>query len=179
MEERQRLKTSEYAVWRKRSLQMRRLLSMPKGQRPWNDGPGADCITCAVLATSPRMRDCLDVGFMLRKKQLAKELGREPSDDEVCKGTYVDISQSCDRMPMSTEDKLTCPTTRTTHFSFERKNVVCGRHHMALMGWPRSMCDSRFEDHEYRTMAGDGFSAPLACLLSSGCFLNPYGPWWR
>ena len=175
----ERLKLSEFMQWRKYSLEMRTKLGMPKGFNPWTDGPGAEDKTCALFTSSARVPDCLNIGYMLRKKELAKSLGREPTEAEVRKGTFLDISQNCHRMPMSKNDKLVSPTTKSMHYSFEHKTIVRGRHHMAFMGWPTSMCDSRFSDRDCRILAGDGLSAPLACLMSSGCFLNPYAPWWR
>ena len=156
---------------------------MPPGAAPWAEQSQVKLQSVTPGMKGARFRDCIDVGFEKSKKlRLKKKRQGEslPSTLEECaKDLRVDISQNVDRLPVSL-GLIPCLTTRSLLYDYTNDSLLSGKMHMRFLGWPRSfLASEKFQDHTLRNLAGEGFSVPIASLMSLGCFLNPYADWWR
>ena len=100
------------------------------------------------------------------------------SHEDLITDAWAHISMSVDRVPVS-RGLYPCMLSNSVVYSFQKDLIISGQGHMKLMGWPEAMLpDEPCSDSEYRDLAGNGFSAPIATIIGVACIMNVHAPWW-
>ena len=121
-----------------------------------------------------RVRQLLDIVYWKRRISAPGI-----SEEEFIQDCWVHISKSMERLPYQV-GSLPCLVAGSQFYSMQFDTTISGRAHMQVIGWPECYLDDAdgLSDHEYRDLAGNAFSVPLAALLSACMIMNRYGPWW-
>jgi len=165
---RQTTTNMELRKWPNHSKDIRNKYSLPAFGKEWTGRPGTSLLG---LPATPRMVDVLDTSFSsIRSKCPDRVL------HELLKNLWANPSQSVARLPISYGAPT--PATSTIMYSFEKDRCVSPSGWMHLLGWPRSLTPSLFSESEYAQIAGNGFSAPVAAMISVAMYSNPFAPWW-
>ena len=175
--EQERQRRPEFMKCSQRSVSARKKLSMGGKAKPWTGRSGTKAVGISPGTWGDRYRDVIDICWE-KAKVHASSLPGKLTVPALADKVVVDISQSCDRFPV-TIGKLKTFTTRTLLFSLRDDSVWWAGHHLRLMGWGRQFVDGRFSDGELRSLAGDSFSVPIVTLIGMGCYLCPFADWWQ
>ena len=140
-------------------------------QSQWSKQKGVKMLGVPRL---DRILDCLDTCWSyvqktedhLNHKQLRADL-------------WCNIGQEVSRLPVS-RGNVPCLATSSLLYSFQEDRLLSGAAHMQLMGWPSNLCTHEGfpTQADYRALAGAAFSCPIAAILTSVLYSNPFAPWW-
>ena len=97
------------------------------------------------------------------------------SVQENMKGLYANVGMSVARMPFTRS--VPTPTTSVVAYSYELDRVISARGMMRLLGWPDNLLEQSGAETEFRFLSGNGFSVPIAAMLTSILYSNPSAPW--
>jgi hypothetical protein len=164
----------EFHEWKSHSSAIRSAEGLAKhGGTKWCELPG---IKLKGLPDSERMRDVLNIGFLLRMKQ-AEAQDLRLTTDELVYDFWCDVAQGVQRKPY----RYGSPPTfkqNTIAYSFAEDLVLTGYQHMILMGWPPVFLSESVSDAHYRSLSGESYSLPIITVLHYIMWCNPYGSWW-
>ena len=150
---------------------MRTKLKMSTSARPWTSLP---FVSLVGLPQTDRVHDAVDVCYReaVRKKKTANVA-------EVRKGLWCNPSQN---IGFSCKAHIDSPgefCKSSTWYSYEFDCTMSGQAQLQLLGWFEGCAPMElFSEAETRSLSGDGFSVPAACVVSACMWLNPHGPWW-
>ena len=119
------------------------MMKLPRHSEDWTSRPDVQ-----LQGVPPRLRleDLLDVGFALRVRECTDLSLTTP---EIIQDYYCDLSSNINRLPYK---KGPHTFRRNSYeYSYEHDKVISGCGRMQLLGWPRSMIPSTFNDGDYRT----------------------------
>ena len=176
----------ERAKWRWDSLGTRKWLGMSQFSAPWTGRQGVLIRGLDKQKQCSRLLDCLDVQFEKakqlgtpnnKKKKQSATMGTQRTVAQIVDSLFCDASQGVGRHPVS-KGQLSCLTQQSLVYSYEHDVLLTGHSHMKTFGWGASYISRRFSDAELRSLAGEAVSVPIAGLLVSACYLNPYADWW-
>jgi hypothetical protein len=154
--------------WRAKSAIVRDALKLPPGSKPWTSRPE---VKLRGVADSERQRDLLDVAW-------ADSRNKNPglASSELCKILWANPSQGLQRRPWSWKPQTL--TTSCELYSYEGDCVISGAGHMRAMGWPNNCVPiDEFSESDVRSLAGESYRVPIACIATNAFYLNPYAPW--
>ena len=155
--------------WPQASVAVRNAHNLPAEGGAWSNQPGN---RMWGLPRLPRVLDVVDTSFCYFRSRN----GSLPAD-QLVQNLWINVGQNVERLPVS--KGLPTPATSTLYFSCEKDRLLSGAAHMQLLGWPVALCPREvFTESEYRTLAGNGFSIPIAMVLSTVMYCNALAPWW-
>ena len=99
------------------------------------------------------------------------------SEAELIKDSWIHVSQSVGRLPV-TQPQAPCLLSNSLVYSLERDCTLSGMAHMKMIGWPEEFLPGCCSDAEYRDMAGNAFSCPIATIVSVAMIMQRHAPWW-
>jgi hypothetical protein len=125
------------------------------------------------MPTSHRVKDLLDVGYLLaRKKKPTK------SKLELVTGLWADYSQSVHTRPFF-DDGIGTLATSTTLYSYQFDCRVPGIWHLRILGWLLQFGRIGFSESEIRSLSGESVSLPVWSQMLFAYYCNPWAPWWQ
>ena len=101
-------------------------------------------------------------------------------DHELVRDAWVHVTQEVDRTQVSRPNAL-CLLANSCVYSLEKDVAISGHGLMQCMGWPLEYLDHPDDcvsDAEFRDIAGNSFSCPIACLVSSAMVMTKFANWW-
>lgn len=159
---------AELRKWREDSVDKRSEHHLPSGPS-WSVRPG---VRLHGVPKLDRVVDCIDVCYSIVRKQHP-----EDSREAIVKNLWCNPGQGVKRFPASRS--LPTLATSTLLYSYEKDRLLSGAAHMQLLGWPLPLLpQGTFSEAEYRHLAGNGFSAPVAAMIGAILYSNPRAPWW-
>ncbi len=158
----------DFAKWRSESSRLRSALNMPRDAKPWTGRAGVEL---RGVPNKEHLHDLLDIAFEDRRSKF--ETGTPTSD--VVRGFMADLSQAVGRKAWS--DGPGTARKNSIWYSFEYDCVLSGSCNMRLLGWGERFCES-FSESELRNLAGEGYSLPIAAVLTLLFYCNPHAIWW-
>ena len=120
---------------------------------------------------SMRQHDVINVCYWARRLESKLPL------NELVKETYVNLSQSVDRVPKAV-GHVPCYGPASLMYSLEKDAVISGSGQMMALGWPSSRVSSALmTDAELRDLGGNAYSLCVCAVVQSALALNPFAPW--
>ena len=96
---------------------------------------------------------------------------------ELVAGLWANPAQAVERSPVLHRPPTLTGTTII--YSYEKDLALTGDDHLRILGWGKRMAPSElFSEADRRSLAGDGFSVPIAASLCFAYYMNPFAPWW-
>ena len=171
-EEHQRAKGKTFTSWKSRSVDARSKLKIATDAKPWSGRTG---VLLSGLPQTARVADCVDICY---QQAVVQKKSTDPAI--VAKDLWCNPSQN---IGFSCKAHLGAPGTfcrSSTWYSYEHDATMSGQTQLQLLGWHADCAPmDSFSEGETRSLSGDGFSIPIACVVSTSMWLNPHGPWWK
>jgi hypothetical protein len=145
---------------------VRTSLGLPRNSMPWTQ-LGAKLRGVAGL----RKIDLVNVAWAARVNETR---GQGKSTTDIKADFWVDVSKSVLRRPWSA--KLRSFKDRCQLYSFEYDRCLSGSDQMRAHGWPLAMLVGA-PQCDLVMVSADGSSLPLATLVQTVMWANPFGPW--
>ena len=142
---------------------------MAESLRPWT---GRERVQLNGVPPSARVHEVLDTCFW---KLRTSNPGLDEA--ELLRDAWCHVSQGVERLPV-TRPMGPCLLSNSCLYSFQKDVVLSGHGHMKVIGWPDEYLSDVVGDSDYLDIAGNSFSYPLACVLSTAAVMNRYGAWW-
>lgn len=125
------------------------------------------------------MIDCayIEAGQQARKAATRAGLP-EPTEKEIARSLFVDVSQSVLRRPWR-KGGLACLAQSACIYSFEADRILTPLDHFALQGFPAATLRTEQRTQtQLRSMAGEAFFLASFGTALYAYYLNDRGPWW-
>ena len=167
--EKSRERSAEFRKWPESSAEMRRKHNLPATGAAWTS---LSSVQLCGVPRRDRIKDVLNVCFSVWR-------ARHPTLDHrsLIANLWCNVGQSVSRLPIS--QGLNTGATSALMYSFEKDRLLSGAACMQLLGWPVGLLPrDSFTDRQYRQLAGNGFSLPVACAFTVVLYSNPWAPWW-
>ena len=151
--------------WEAHSAETRLKHGVPADARPWTESAGL-----LGVPHTARVLDLLDTSFAvarLRNPGIARK--------EIVKGLWANVSQGVQRLPFAWS--LPTAATSTWAYSYEMDRLLTARSMMRMQGWPENLLGQDVSERDYRFLSGNGCSVPIAAVLTSILYTNPWAPW--
>jgi len=165
--------------WELHSATVRDSLNVPIDFHPWTSSPARRLVGLPQCA---RALDLLDCAFIDSGQQARKAAARaglpEPTDADVARSLFVDVSQSVLRRPWR-KGGLACLAQSACIYSFEADRILTPLDHFALQGFPASTLRTEGRSPaQLRSMAGEAFFLASFGAALYAYYLNDKAPWW-
>lgn len=163
------MQVQAWSQWRMHSAKTRDKISMASSAAPWT---GRADTKCHGLARTERVTDLLDVAWAHRRLE-----NQHASVEELKKGFWCNPTQGVQRRPWGVR-----PATLTTVaelYSYQYDVALSGHAGLRVMGFPPGAgSTSSLSESDYRHLAGEMFSIPIATCILFSLYQNPHATWW-